>query len=413
MRPQALTVKLGGLTTDAIASIVLERVGLGLTRSDAFELTRRVDGNPLYAIEIAELLANGARLHDATMPTSLAEVLRARVAALPMQTLRVVQLGALCGDATTEIVGRAVRDEAKALIGPGEIAGVVELVDDGSNVTTIRFTHPLLAAAAIDLLSTSERLRLHRRLADVADDDAVRCRHLAASVDRPDEAIAVELERAAAVAKHRGGLHVAIRLLGASVRSSECPADVLSRRQIALARLQIDVMHHRDALATIDSISVSEGSDDATVVATMRAIARSWSTGVATARGELAELLARAGDPVARANVHRIITILERLDSLERGLGAAVAWKEFATTTWAAASNEVAMAELHVASSRALAGLPVDTGAIIELVGRMDAVAAPNDLTAAQRAHPVAVGPRRCTCRRLGRVAPVTGSRVG
>ena len=80
--------------------------------------------------------------------------------------------------------------------------------------------------------------------------------------------------------------------------------------------------------------------------------------------------------------MHRISTILERLDSLERGLDAAVAWKRFATRTWATGSDEVAMADLHVASSRALAGLPVDVGAIIELAGRLDDATAPNDMTA-------------------------------
>jgi DNA-binding CsgD family transcriptional regulator len=102
----------------------------------------------------------------------------------------------------------------------------------------ITFRHPLLRAAAYQDTPLHQRIEVHRAYADVlrkdADADADRrAWHLAAATTAPDEAVAVELERAAERAGHRGG---AIAVAAAYDRAARLSADPeLKARRIARA----------------------------------------------------------------------------------------------------------------------------------------------------------------------------------
>src|SRR5262249_56170119 len=85
--------------------------------------------------------------------------------------------------------------------GPAEAAGLVEI---GARV---RFRHPLLRSAAYRAASAPERREVHRALAAATDAEADpdrRAWHRARAADRPDEAVAGELERSARIRRaHR------------------------------------------------------------------------------------------------------------------------------------------------------------------------------------------------------------------
>ena len=70
----------------------------------------------------------------------------------------------------------------------------------------VRFSHPLLAAAALEAVDPLHYQALLRRLAAVVPDEDERARLLALASDGPDPAVAMALDRAATRAHDRGAI---------------------------------------------------------------------------------------------------------------------------------------------------------------------------------------------------------------
>ncbi|MBA2461073.1 MAG: helix-turn-helix transcriptional regulator, partial [Actinobacteria bacterium] len=116
---------------------------------------------------------------------------------------------------TRDLIVRAVAPE------DGAASGLLEAEDAGvlvAEADRVRFTHPLLASAIYGAASAERRRRLHERLAEVASDPEERARHLALSTTDPDEAVAAELEQAAARAATRGAQEAAAELFAGACR---------------------------------------------------------------------------------------------------------------------------------------------------------------------------------------------------
>jgi DNA-binding CsgD family transcriptional regulator len=90
---------------------------------------------------------------------------------------------------------------------PAVVAGIVEIHDD-----RLRFSHPLLAAAALEAVDPLHRQALLRRLAAAVPDEDERARLLALASDGPDPAVAMALDHAATRAHDRGAIGVAAEL---------------------------------------------------------------------------------------------------------------------------------------------------------------------------------------------------------
>src|SRR6516225_2321315 len=176
------------------------------------------DGNPLALVELPRerttiAVAGGFGLPLETPLTSRIEQgFERQLQPFPADTRRLLLLAAAepVGDVT--LLWRAaerlgIEPEAAA---PAEAAGLVEI---GARV---RFRHPLLRSAAYRAAPASERRKAHRALADATDaqlDPDRRAWHRARAADRPDEAVAGELERSAGRAQARGGLSAAAAFL--------------------------------------------------------------------------------------------------------------------------------------------------------------------------------------------------------
>jgi DNA-binding CsgD family transcriptional regulator len=133
---------------------------------------------------------------------------------------------------------------------PAEAAGLVEI---GARV---RFRHPLLRSAAYRAASAPERREVHRALAEATDerlDPDRRAWHRARAADRPDEAVAGELERSAGRAQARGGLSAAAAFLQ---RAAELTPDPGTRveRSLAAAQVRLDVA---DAASASDLLAAA------------------------------------------------------------------------------------------------------------------------------------------------------------
>ncbi len=156
-----------------------------------------------------------------------------QLAALPVQTRRLVQLAAADPSGDPVLVWRAA---GLLAIGAGAAGPAVEagLAEFGGRV---RFRHPLVRSAAYRSASAAARQELHGALADATDpavDPDRRAWHRAQAAAGPDEAVAAELELCAGRARRRGGLAAAAFL----ERSAGLTLDPARRAQRALAAAQ-------------------------------------------------------------------------------------------------------------------------------------------------------------------------------
>jgi DNA-binding CsgD family transcriptional regulator len=115
-----------------------------------------------------------------------------------------------------------------------------------ADVKTVVFRHPLARSAVYNASSPGERAEAHRLLAARATDPLARALHLAAATDQPDDALAAELEEAAAAAARRGAFASAAGVLA---RAAELSTDAGARvrRLISAAQANLDAGDSRAA----------------------------------------------------------------------------------------------------------------------------------------------------------------------
>jgi DNA-binding CsgD family transcriptional regulator len=212
-------VVVGPLGFGATQRLLRERLGAPLSRSVVQRIHERAGGNPLYAIELARALQErGATLsvgEELPVPRDLGLLLHERLRALPPETAEPLAAVAARGQPPVAEVDTETLE-------PAFRAGVI-VIDRGR----VRFTHPLLGAAAYEALPPNRLLALHQHLAHVVDDPEQRARHLALGSAGPNEETAAILDRAAISAADRGAPHAAAELAEHAVRlTAEKPARV-------------------------------------------------------------------------------------------------------------------------------------------------------------------------------------------
>ena len=231
-------LRLGPLSVGATHRLLRERLGVSFPRPTLVQLHETSGGNPFYALELGRALeqsggraGTGERL---TVPTSLTELVSARLAALPEEVREVLEPVALLSEPTVSIVEAVASDPATVLerLRAAEAAAILELDDE-----RVRFSHPLLAAQVEAELEPRRRRSLHRRLAELVGDPEQRARHLALGADAPSAEVADELEIASATAASRGASGAAAELaeLSVSLTPADAAGPVRRRRQLLAA----------------------------------------------------------------------------------------------------------------------------------------------------------------------------------
>ncbi len=231
-------LRLGALSVGATHRLLRERLGVSFPRPTLLRLHEMSGGNPFFALELGRAVKqSGARAGTGerlTVPTSLTELVSARLAALPVEVREVLEPVALLTEPTVSIVEAVVSDPASLLghLRVAEAAAILEL--DGDRV---RFSHPLLAAQVEAELDPIRRRSLHRRLAELVGDTEQRARQLALGADGPSAKVADELEIAAATAASRGASAAAAELaeLSISLTPADAAGPVRRRRQLLAA----------------------------------------------------------------------------------------------------------------------------------------------------------------------------------
>ena len=207
-------LRLGPLSLGAIAHLIRSRSDVALPRPVLARVHEASGGNPMFALEFARSLdRHRPQLGPITIPSSLLDLVRARLERCPEDVRRVLAIVAAAERITTSLLG-AVDPAAPELLVAAIDLEVVAIEDDG----LIRFTHPLLGSAVYGDLAPAARRSLHAQLARVCDDVEDRARHLALGAAEPDTAAAELLDEAAASAAARGASEAAAELAQEALR---------------------------------------------------------------------------------------------------------------------------------------------------------------------------------------------------
>jgi DNA-binding CsgD family transcriptional regulator len=355
MEPRGLRrLEVGSLSFGASQHLVMERLGLGLSRRTMRRIFDSAQGNPLFILELGRAMAErGAPAAGADMPLPEAvdDLLGTRVAKLPGPVRRLVLVVSLSADLHASqlaaISGQAAIDEAVD-------AGLVFL--DGDRV---RPSHPLLAAAAKQRSRPAERRMLHAELAEVVADEELRALHLALATERPDAKLAGTVAAAAASASARGARREAVQLADHALRLTPARSGERTDRLLSLAAY-LDMAGDPErvsALLVPELESLPPGSARLKACLLLnRVVANS---------DEIESYLERAlaesrGDATLRSAVLAEMSIVATTAHVER-IQEAEAWALEARVGAALAGHDAERTALDaLAWARALRGRPVD-----------------------------------------------------
>jgi predicted ATPase/DNA-binding CsgD family transcriptional regulator len=256
----------------------------------AHEVFERSDGNAFYA---EELVATGA-VGGAPLPASLREVLAARLAALDEATQEVVRVAAVAGRVVShELLERVAGKPSPALTSAlRQAIHQRVLVDVSDPAPGYAFRHALVREAAYDDLLPTERVSIHRAIADALDRQEVR-------------SLSSELARTGEVAYHAMLANDMSRAFRASLAAVE-----VAEQASAHAEAEVHLDRILEIWPRIPEAASQTGMGHAELLA--RAARAAASAGhqvraVALARDALAELgPADAG--------RRVATLLELFD---------------------------------------------------------------------------------------------------
>jgi DNA-binding CsgD family transcriptional regulator len=199
----------GPLSLGALHRVLRDRFGRSFARQTLLRIHERSGGNPFFALELARV-ANVEIDPVQSVPETLEQLVRARIANLPESTREALVLTAAVGTTSEALLARA--GVAPAALDAAVAAHVIER-DHG----TVRFTHPLLSSVLYMDLG-DERRSVHGRIAEVVEDPVLCARHLALSKDAPDAGVARALDDAAILAADRGATAVAAELAEQALR---------------------------------------------------------------------------------------------------------------------------------------------------------------------------------------------------
>ena len=238
---ESVHVAVGPLSLGALHRLLRTRTSLEFNRRTLQRIHETSAGNPFYALELASALERGsgaageplgAAGEPLPLSTGLNDLLADRLAGFDATTRCALLVAAAASPAPVALVEAAMERPAEEVLGMAVRGALVTIDGD-----TVRFTHPLLAAAAYAGAGTADQRRWHARIAEVATDQEIRARHLAFAHPGRDALVADELAAAARAARVRGATSAAAELFGQALeRWPELPADGAARDEAAAAR---------------------------------------------------------------------------------------------------------------------------------------------------------------------------------
>jgi DNA-binding CsgD family transcriptional regulator len=195
-------LEVGPIGDDAILATLRAGTGIPLSARQARQVVAAAAGNPFFAIELQRAVALGSGRPGEPLPSlpdSLRDLLEARLGAFDPTVREALALVAALAQPRLTLVDRVVGVPVAGLLEPAIADGVLALEGE-----RLRFTHPLIRAAAYRLGSAADRRERHHRLAAIVRDPVERARHLAAATEGINALAARAIAAGAELARRRG-----------------------------------------------------------------------------------------------------------------------------------------------------------------------------------------------------------------
>ena len=227
-------IRLGPLSLSALYHVIRGRLQAVFPRPTLQRIEQTSRGNPLFALEIARVLAEhgvppvGEPL---PVPSDIDSLLQRRVRTLPVATREVLLAAASLAEPRVETLRRALDRPPDDDLGLAEDAGIVQRARG-----SVDFVHPLYASAITASTAEVERRRMHKLLAGAVTHLEERARHLALATEGQDEAVAAVVDEAAGRAVQRGAPSAAAELAELALRLSVPGSGEQPRRRLDLAK---------------------------------------------------------------------------------------------------------------------------------------------------------------------------------
>lgn len=225
------SISLIGLGPAVLFHVVRDQLGITLPRPALVQVAETSGGNPFAALALSRAVGRGTNVHEAVKVSELVHGLTAeRFKELSEPGREALLAAALSPRATLVLLASLDMRDALDEV---ETNGMVHVVDG-----RVRFTHPLLAAAILQITPGPQQRAMHSRLAAAADDAEARARHRALADPDRNESTAVALDEATSVAAARGASIAAAELARLALeRTVDLDSDSAWMRRIRLAEL--------------------------------------------------------------------------------------------------------------------------------------------------------------------------------
>ncbi|HEY0633310.1 MAG TPA: protein kinase [Thermoleophilaceae bacterium] len=174
-------VPLHGLTETEVERFIEVTASIRPPRSLVRAVYGETEGNPFFVSEIVSLMASEGTLDDAgqldqftvTIPQGVREVVGRRLDRLSEDCNRVLAVASAIGrEFEVEVVERVAEQSRDRVLELLEEAEGQRIVSDASQPGTLRFmfSHALVREALYDELGVTQRVRLHRRIAEAIEE---------------------------------------------------------------------------------------------------------------------------------------------------------------------------------------------------------------------------------------------------
>jgi DNA-binding CsgD family transcriptional regulator len=327
-------VRVGPLSVGALHQLLKQRLAATFARAELLRIHRETSGNPLFALELASsLLHSGPPGAGGTLPVpdDVRELVAARLKRLPAVTRDTLFFAALMPDPGIDGLAAAMRaapGEVAARLTRAQAAGVIRV--DGES---IRFEHPLFAAAIVAARSNDARRQAHGRLAELAQTAEQHARHLALCREGPDLEVALTVAAAAADLRRRGAPEAAVELAELAIDLTPvAESDERDRRVLELGYYLMEAGDSERAGSVLREVAQGDGALRGRALLDLAGLDY-WREGSVPAIARCEEaLVAAAGDAALEAACHAELAVYCDNDSArsERHAGAALALLEAA-----------------------------------------------------------------------------------
>lgn len=168
--PVTRQLSLTGLPVAAVGRQLASMLGREVSDAEIQRVGALTGGNPFLVQEVANALAEPQTGPAVPVTANLSEVIGARLGRLSADGVRLLRAAAVVGyDFSVSVAGKMVDLTIGSCLDALDEATGAALVEASATAGNHRFSHPVVRDAIKAALSTVERLRLHRRAAEVIE----------------------------------------------------------------------------------------------------------------------------------------------------------------------------------------------------------------------------------------------------